>query len=189
MRFALFLIGLLPQRAFAQLPVLCDGLPGCGGGGDGGEILSSAAIIVIDIIFTTVGAGAVAGIVWGGLQFVMAAGDESRIGKARDTVKNSMLGLALGMAAGSIVTTLITHTPSSGFSPEGVLLAMVTIMLSIFNAAVVVVILIAAVRMAAAGVKSDEFQKGVNAIKWALIGAVIANLGRALAQLVAGILD
>lgn len=183
---ALFiLIGqLIPHALAAPPPVVCTGLPGCGGGSPGQDIIAKAAAVVLQFLFTLVGAGSVAMVVWGGFEMVLSAGDEGRATKGKESIIHALIGLAIATCAGSIVTTAADKLSAGSFDPAGILATIVQIMLNIFNACVAIVVIIGAIRMAMAGGKSDQFQKGVSAIKWALIGAMCANAAKAAAELI-----
>jgi hypothetical protein len=179
------------ETALAQTPpeVACHGLPGCGNAIGGVAILTTAAVTALDILFSLVGGGSVVAIIWGGFMMVVNHSDDSRA-SAKKIVTHALIGLAIAGAAGSIVTTIITHVqPISGgtFDPAQALGFIAYILLTSFDAAVTIVCIIAGIRMAMAGGQSGEFQKGVTIVKWALIGAIVAHLSTALAQLLANI--
>lgn len=70
--------------------------------GEGGMMVGDISLIglaLIDIAFRIAGIVAVGYIVWGGIQFVIAQGESDRTKKARQTVINALIGLAISLLA------------------------------------------------------------------------------------------
>jgi hypothetical protein len=171
--------GLLVPRAWAQgarPPIICGSLPGCGTNPTANAILSSAAGWFLDVVLTIVGAGSIAAIIWGGFLMVVANGDDAKLGKGKTAITYAIVGLFLAGGAGTVVSTLIAAVPGSGtFSPEGLLGYISTILLSLFDVAIVIVSILAGIRMVMARGNSEQFKRGLTTIVWAMVGAVIAH--------------
>lgn len=62
---------------------------------------------VLTIVFTTVGAVALMLVVIGGVKYITASGDPQKMAQAKDTIIYSLIGLAIVLAAFSIVTLVM----------------------------------------------------------------------------------
>ena len=74
--------------------------------GEGGLMvtdLSLIALALVDIAFRLVGIVAVGYVVWGGIQFVIAQGESDKTRKARGTIINALIGLAIALIAVGLV--------------------------------------------------------------------------------------
>lgn len=74
--------------------------------GPGGLQVVDLALIglaLVDIAFRIAGLVAVGYIVWGGIQFVTAQGESDKTKKARQTVINALIGLAIALVAVGVV--------------------------------------------------------------------------------------
>jgi hypothetical protein len=65
--------------------------------------LSLIGLALVDIAFRLVGLVAVGYVVWGGIQFVVAQGESDKTKKARQTVINAMIGMAIALIAVGLV--------------------------------------------------------------------------------------
>jgi hypothetical protein len=186
-----FIAGFIPSlvdRALATAPpIFCAGGVPCPGIPNPATYIANTAGTVYEILTTVVGAIAVAALVWAGFQFVLANGDESKVTKGRQGAVAAIAGVALVVAASSIVFTLKQAISGTGvltpMFPATVVGTLTNILLMMFNGAMVIVIILAGIRMATAAGKQDQFQKATNAIKWALIGGVVANMSKAFLEL------
>ncbi|MSR87296.1 hypothetical protein EXS70_03965 [Candidatus Peribacteria bacterium] len=167
-------------------PILCTGLFGCGRPPEDvlmQSTLPTAAWVMVQLA----AAGAVIAIVIGGVQMTLSYGDEAKVGNARKAILFALGGLGLVLAAAPIVSFVISENYGMGggdflFGPGGVMASVIRIILTLFNVAFVIVIILAGLRMIMAMGASDEFKKGGDMIKWAIVGAVVVNLARALVQ-------
>jgi len=85
----------------------CDGadgqfLAGNGGGQDFGTLLDRAMIFLSRAVITI----SVIILIWGGLLYSTAAGDEQKTAKARKAILGAIIGLVIGLLAPSIVNYL-----------------------------------------------------------------------------------
>jgi hypothetical protein len=70
--------------------------------GDGGMQVTDLSLIglaLVDIAFRLVGLVAVAYVIWGGIQFVTAQGESDKTKKARQTIINALIGIAISLIA------------------------------------------------------------------------------------------
>lgn len=86
---------------FAQVDV--TGLPGYGEDGPGDSVLSTA----FDITIATLAVVAVLIIVLAGFKYITSSGDPQGVASARKAIVYSVVGLAVCLAAWSIVTFVI----------------------------------------------------------------------------------
>lgn len=70
--------------------------------------LAPAITKVITWILGLVALIAVLMIVWGGVQYLTAAGDQDRTRSAKDTITHAIMGLAIAGLAYAIITTIVT---------------------------------------------------------------------------------
>ncbi|MFA6522829.1 MAG: hypothetical protein WCS85_00455 [Candidatus Peribacteraceae bacterium] len=169
------------QAAVAPWPLCPKGLPGCGKGT--ANMLGQAILPIANLILGIAAAASVIGIVYSGLQMLLSGGDEGKAMKGRDGIVYALGGLALAMSSQSLVSFVVTQNfgQSGGdvlFS--GLFPGIVQMGVAVFNGLLVLVLVYAGVKMVMAQGKSDEYRKGMTIIKWAVIGAIVTNLGRSL---------
>ncbi len=172
-----------PVPVLAQINVWCAGLPGCGDGPS--NVIATNTLPGIILILATLSAGAtVVFVVYAGIQLVMMYGDEGKASTAKNTVLYALGGLALSIMASSIVSFVATenYIAGSGNIIIAFMQSVVRIMLTVFNTLFLAAIVLAGLRFVLAGGKTDEFNKAVGIIKWAIFGAIIVNVGRALVE-------
>lgn len=178
---------LFPAIVAAQddfVPLICSGLFGCGQGPD--DVISQHALPTIGLVLVQMaGGGAIIAIVVAGVQMLTSYGDEGKVTNARKGIMFALGGLALALTATTIVSFISTE--DYGLTGgEGTLLSVMAaalrIILILFNVALAIVVILAGIRMVNAGGNSDEFKKAGLMIKWAIIGAVVVNIARALVQ-------
>ncbi|MDO8648300.1 MAG: hypothetical protein Q7R81_00790 [Candidatus Peregrinibacteria bacterium] len=172
-------------------PVICEGLANCPGGGaqfvQPQDVLFEKTLPeAIRILINLAAGGAVIFTVWGGVQMLLSMGDETKITKGKQGVIYALLGLGLALVSQTIVEFVSTENYGQGNNEEflfgGLLPAAVRIILLLFNVAFLIVLMFAGTRMVLSGGKSDEYTKGTATIRWAIIGAIVVNLGRALVE-------
>ena len=123
MRFLLFLIGLLPEHASAvSFDIMCTLGPGtqqmCDTissvfpwtttTGGGVAVITGKIVTAVMILIASV---AVPVFIYAGIQIILSAGDESKLGEAKKTALYALLGLVfaiLGQAIVSYAVALIT---------------------------------------------------------------------------------
>ena len=173
-----------PATAFAvdmYPPILCNGLLGCGREPENvllQNTLPAAAWFLIQLA----AGGAVIAIVIGGVQMAASYGDEGKVTSARKAILFALGGLGLAFAAAPIVSFVTSEQYYTGgeffFGPGGILATAIRIIMTLFNVVFALVIILAGMRMITASGNADEFKKGGEMIKWAVIGGVIVNLAR-----------
>ncbi len=180
-----FILITLPAMAFAvdmYPPIICNGLFGCGRPPEN-VLMANTLPTVAAILIQLAAGGAVIAVVIGGVQMAVSYGDDGAITNARKAILFALGGLGLALAAAPIVSFVSTEQYYQGgeflFGPGGLMASVIRIIMILFNVAFAIVIILAGLRMITAGGNADEFKKGGNMIKWAIIGGVIVNLARA----------
>lgn len=77
-------------------------------GGTTGVALPTALTTIVNTLLFIVGLIAVLVIIVGGIQYILAAGDTSKITKAKDTILYAVVGLVVALLAFSIVNFVVT---------------------------------------------------------------------------------
>lgn len=77
----------------------------CSGGGSLEDVLAN----VISAMIFLIGAAAVVAIVIGGIYYVTAAGDESKVKSAKNTIMYAVIGLILAVVSYGIVDFVLTR--------------------------------------------------------------------------------
>ena len=181
-------LALVPVPAFAQaMEVICNGLPGCGAGPENTlitRVLPAATFLMIQLV-----AGAsVVFVMIGGVRMLLSAGDDGKAQAGRKQVISAVAGLGLAIVSATAVSFVTTENYGQAnpqnflFGAGGLLDSVVRLILTLFNVGFVIMVLYAGLKMALASGASDEFKKGGQIIRWAIVGAVVVNLARAIVQ-------
>ncbi|OGJ64384.1 hypothetical protein A3C37_03780 [Candidatus Peribacteria bacterium RIFCSPHIGHO2_02_FULL_53_20] len=190
--FALFgvVLGVLPMIAAEAAPFPgadpCTFLGGaqCGTSTAGVENLARIAINSI-ATFLAVGGGALAVIytVIGGFQMLLSFGDEGKFTRGRTSVTWALVGFGLVLGSQMIVNYILGQASMAiGTAPLLKLMEMiVNSILGLLNVFFVIIIMAAGVRAIIGRGKQEEFTQAKHAIGFAIAGALIINLARALA--------
>lgn len=113
--FTTLAIGFLlaaPALAVDPLKASCK----ASGGGNSSEVCKPAGSLfgsnsiwgnVVNTLIFIVGAAAVVAIIIGGLYYITAAGDDSQIRQAKNTILYAVIGLIVAVAAGGIVNFVL----------------------------------------------------------------------------------
>lgn len=89
-------------------------------GGDGKSTMTSIIQNVVNTMLFIIGALAVVMLIWGGLQYVISAGDSGKVGKAKSTILYAIVGLVIAIFSYAIVNFVIAQVGStSGGSSTG----------------------------------------------------------------------
>lgn len=88
-------------RFLAQVDVNLDNLPKVGTNGE------NVVLNVFEIIFGILAAIAFISVVYGGFKYVISRGEPDRIGKAKDIIMYSLIGLVVAFMAFGIVNLLL----------------------------------------------------------------------------------
>jgi len=183
MMHLLSFIGLwIVPTAYAQggaaVTVWCGGLIGCGAPG---EVLSGALLAILSVLVTLAAALSTVFFVYGGLQMVMPWA-EGGMENGKKTIKNALIGLAITLLAG-VMVEIVLGADFGGPSENPIVAIMqwaVGAMLVIFNALFFISIVYGGIEMARDQGKGEGYNKGIEIIKTAVIGAILVNLSRAI---------
>lgn len=181
----------VPGVAFAGtwLPSTpCGGLLGCGGGP--ANAFSTSVAVDIAIMMLQIAAGlAVLFIVWSGFQMIINRGDEGNVTKARQHIVYALIGLMVAILSQLIVTAVISQQWVSSAAatelPIDLLAAAVSVLRTLINGVLIIVIVVAGIYMLLDHGKQDSYKKGKVMLQWAIIGAIVVNLANALVQAIA----
>ena len=112
-----FVVALFLLSPGAALAAGCDDATSFLGGfgcitGEGADPTKGASlrfliIRVIQVGLVLVGAIALAAIVWGGIMYILALGDEARASRAKKILLFAIIGLIIVLAAGLIVNVVV----------------------------------------------------------------------------------
>ena len=123
---AIYLGTFMPVAALAQTEATCNPQTGgATGGADCAKATSQPESLfatggvfqtVSNVLIFLVGAVAVIMLIWGGLQYVISAGDSKRVESAKSTILYSIIGIVVALLAFAIVnfvTTQLSATPTT----------------------------------------------------------------------------
>lgn len=102
-------------------PALPDRLGGCQTGGDAatsGLILARLIATLWRTILTVGGLAVIIFLIWGGIAWLTAGGDKTRVEAARNRITNALVGLAIIFAAIAIISLIQTAFGINILSPE-----------------------------------------------------------------------
>lgn len=189
LRATAFSLLFLPSvMAAAVPPTPCTGLIGCAGGG---AVAASNVIVdnlsqVANFMILVAAALSVVFIVYAGFRMVIALGDDSQISEQKQAVFYVLIGLLLVILSQLIVSFVGTQEYGQSGNPNDFFLnasrSAVSILLTLFNAAMVIAVIVGGAYMVHSQGKSDQFTKGKTIVTWCIGGALIANLANALVQ-------
>lgn len=120
---------LLPASALAVTGENCDPTQGqitagaeCAKANSQAQSLfnqGGAFTLISNILIFLVGAVAVIMLIWGGLQYVISAGDQKRVESAKNTILYSIIGIVIAILAFAIVSFVTTQltTNTGGSTP------------------------------------------------------------------------
>lgn len=149
------------------------------------------AINNVAALFVAVAAGAsVVFVVYGGFLMLLSFGDESRVTKGRNSVIFALGGFALALASQAIISFIVNtsaanslHT-ASGNPALALMKVAVDVMLGVFNTVFLLVAVTAGIRLVVGSGKSDQFGKAKTQLIFAVAGAIVINVARALVNIV-----
>jgi len=164
----------------------CGGLPSCGAGA-GNVLLSFTIPTIVSFLLQLAASLALVYVIYSGIQMLFSQGDESKIDKARNGILYALLGLGGAIFSGVAVTLVVSQVFVGGgsdilFGPTGLIANGIGIVMQVFNVTFAIVAVLGGMRMVTARGRSDEFNKGIMTIVYAIAGAVVVNLARAIVQ-------
>ncbi len=181
-------LALLTERASAQqMAVICTGLAGCGQGIEN-TLYTNILPMLASIGIQLAAGGAVIFIMFAGVQMLLSYGDSSKALQARKGILLALGGLALSITSASIISFVSTENYGQAnqtnflFGGGGLLDSVVRITIFLFNVGFLIMAILGGYSMMLAAGSAEEFKKGGNILKWAIVGAVIVNLAKAIVQ-------
>ncbi len=191
-------VGALLVSLFAVPAALAVTLPnapctsdlfGCGGGAK--NVIMSALIGPngIAVMLLQISAGlAVLFIIWAGFQMVISMGEEGKLTQYKWGMAYALIGLSVSILAQFVISTVGTQNYGQVGAvtnlPLNLLASGAKILRIMLNAAFVIILVIAALKMLYAQGKADDYNTGKKMLTWAIVGAVLVNLSAALVTVV-----
>ena len=182
----LHLLAFIPT-AFAQDP--CLHVPG---GCDAQNVLVEQAIPAAgELMLRIAGAGGVLMIVWAGYLMLFSTGDETKFGKGKTAILYAVIGLIITVASQSIVQLVITEPAIQALQGSPDELAFfaraVDILTTLFDIFFLIIIIYSGITIVIGLGKEDASTKGKHMLTWAIIGAIVVNLARVIADAAIGL--
>lgn len=177
----------LVPTAQASAANACALVPGgCAVSADG---LANIILLLANGMVTVVGALCVLFIIWGGMLMAFSGGEDGKITKGKESITYAAIGLVVTLLAQSIVNyfTLRAGEVRAGAAGNLILNAIgvaIAQLLYIFNAGIVIVIIIAGFKYVLSRGADDQAKSAVSMITWAVIGGIVINAARLLAELI-----
>ncbi|MBI3494820.1 hypothetical protein HY004_02455 [Candidatus Saccharibacteria bacterium] len=88
---------------------LCNGDGNVSVGTHPEEFIAQLAVNLLSIVLMVCGYIAVGFVIWGGLMYIIAAGDAGKLAKAKTTIQNALTGLLIALSAVAISTLIQTN--------------------------------------------------------------------------------
>jgi hypothetical protein len=173
----------------------CTGLIGCNGGGavPGSNVIVDNLPQAANFLIYIAAALSVLFIVYAGFRMVIALGDESKISEQKNAIMYVLFGMTAVVLSQLVISFVGTQEYGQSGDPNDFFINFiksgVSILLTVFNAAMVESVIIGGGYMVHAQGKSDQFGKGKSIVTWSIIGAVFANLANAIVQALARLLN
>ena len=192
-----FPLHFLAQLVPPNVPCI-TGVPGCvlGMAGAANMIADNTVPIVAHFLIRLAGAASVAGIILGGIQLIVSAGDDTKISHARWAIVYSLLGLTLAVTSQMIVSFVASEEYGQNVANRndlvvtGIVGSFIRIAIggtattSLVNVLLAMMLFYYGVKMFYAQGKSDEFNRARTGVLWTIVGAVVINLARSLVWIV-----
>jgi thiamine transporter ThiT len=176
-------------RVYAQPQIYCQGLPGC----------SSSAVQWLDYVKPLVeffmlpslsAAFATLFVILGALYLVLNLGDEQRAETGKKTILWSLIGLSLALFAREFV---LMYLAGEQYADQGapnqilqIVYAFIRILKTFINVALLIAIIVNALRMIFSGGADEQFTKAKTGFFYAFLGAVALNVYKPLITAVCG---
>lgn len=167
----------------------------------GGGFCTSASAVVTMVntaivsiaTFLAVGGGALAVIytVIGGLQMVLSAGDDGKFTRGKTSVQWALIGFAILLGSQMFVNFIAGQASLAAASSTPLLSLMgivVSTIVGLLNVIFGIVIMISGIRAIISRGKQEEYTTAKHAVGYAIAGAIVINLARALSYAVYNIL-
>jgi len=107
---------LMPQSAFAAAPII-DGANAARGSGQPADLFGDVGIVttITNILLFIVGALSVIMLIFGGLRYVISAGNSTAVTAAKNTILYAIVGLVIAFLAYAAVNFVLgVFVPGSG---------------------------------------------------------------------------
>lgn len=180
-------LGILIPVALAQDP--CLHVPG--GCEPTNVVVENAIPYIGEFMLRIAGAGGVLMIVWAGYMMMFSGGDEGKFGKGKTALFMTMGGLVLVVASQSIVQLTLTEQAIQDLQGTPDELAFfaraVDILVLLFDIFFLLIAIYSGLMIVYGLGKEDQYKKGRSLLTYAVIGAIVVNLARVLADAAIGL--
>lgn len=181
------LLAWLVPVALAQDP--CAHVPG---GCPPQNVLVDQAIPAAgELMLRIAGAGGVMMIVVAGYLMLFSGGDESKFGKGKTALGMTMAGLLLVVASQSIVQLTLTEPAIQGLQGTPDELAFfsraIDILVLLFDIFFLIMVVYSGIIIAYGMGKEETYKKGKDLMVHAIVGAIVVNLAKVLADAAIGL--
>lgn len=138
-------------------------------------------------LLITTGAGlTVMFVMWGGVQMMIAGGDDSKVSQGRNSIAWALVGFSIMLTASVIVAFIADRGEEIHGRTDNPILASMQyatgIVLDLMNIVLVIVMIVAGFRFVMGQGKSEETDAARRTAVWAIVGAIIINIANALVQ-------
>jgi hypothetical protein len=168
---------LLPEAVVALNPqAACATLPG---GCPPANVLATTTVPEIALRLIKIASGvSLIFVVWAGVQM-------SKLSKARWATVWALVGLVLAITAQLLTGFTVSEVAGSSWGTEETIMAnILRVIVTLFNAAFLVIIVLAGIQWVIARGQPEDIKKGKLMVAWAIAGAIVVNVGHALVRAV-----
>lgn len=139
---------------------------------------------IFNVIYTIVGALAVVFIIVGGIRYMLAGGEASKVAQAKNTILYALIGLVITIMAFAITNFIISNVVVTSF--DAFRDSIVNTLFLIAGAIAVIMILLGAFRYVTANGNAATITKAKQTIVGAVIGLVVTILAFGIVNFVIG---
>ena len=171
-----FLTALLPLAVSAQRP--CALINGCSASN---PVFVFLGPIVSLFAYTAAGL-TVLFIVWGGMQMMFSFGAEDRFSNGKNSVIWALVGMIVVLVS-QILVSYVSVRASSATAGNAIITIIdgaIGILLSVFYVGFAIVVIVAGVQMVLDRGKSEQFETARKALIYAVAGAIVIHLAKAI---------
>lgn len=187
--------GIIAASAAVAAPYpLTDPCTYLGGGGRCGtstagviKMVNTAIVAIATFLALGGGALAVLYVVIGGFQMLLSYGDDSKFTRGKTSIIWALVGFGLVLGSQMIVNFIAAQASIAAGAQAPILKLMevvVSTILGLLNVFFVIIIMTAGIRAIISRGKQEQYTQAKHAVGYAIAGALVINLARALAHAV-----
>ena len=190
MKLVSSIIGMIIPAAYADgLETACTLIGGC----QPVNVALNLAAPVVQVLISVIAGVSMLFVMYGGGMMLISMGDDSKYTTAKNSIIYALVGFGIAIVSQSVVAFVVvqsgaavgTMVAGSGFGGfENPALALINVainsMLYLFNGVFAAVIIFAGFRLVLGRGKSEELEGAKKMLIYAVMGALIINLAKAL---------